>query len=183
VLLTHLHVDHVGWNTLWRDGRWAPVFPNARYVFSQPEFDFFATPAGEPRRMVFEDSVRPIVEAGLSQMVPEAGAEIAAGIRFLPTPGHSIGHMAIAIESQDEMALFSGDVMHSPLQVLRPAWNSVFCLDQSLARTSRQWLLAYAVETGAAIFPAHFQETSAGMVQRRSEGAYEWSWRDAVSSE
>ena len=125
VLLTHLHVDHVGWNTVWEDGHWAPVFPNATYVFSQQECDYFDTAAGAARRMVYEDSVLPIIDAGRSRMVPEEGEEILQGIRFVPTPGHSIGHMAITLNSQENTAVFSGDVMHSPLQVSTVSWRNV----------------------------------------------------------
>jgi glyoxylase-like metal-dependent hydrolase (beta-lactamase superfamily II) len=181
VLLTHLHVDHVGWNTHWRDDRWMPVFPNATYVFSQGERDYFATPAGEPRRMVFEDSVLPVIEAQQARTVPDAGEEIVDGIRFISTPGHSIGHMAIEIRSQGEAALFSGDVMHSPLQVYFPQWNSTFCLDQQQARDSRKWLLEYAAQTGAKVFAAHFPETSAGTVREGAEG-FEWHYLNAVES-
>jgi glyoxylase-like metal-dependent hydrolase (beta-lactamase superfamily II) len=175
VLLTHLHVDHVGWNTIWQDGSWVPVFPNATYVFSEQECDYFSTPAGAGRRMVFEDSVIPIIEAGRSRTVAAQGGQIIDGIRFLPTPGHSIGHMAISIASRGSIALFSGDVMHSPLQVYHPNWNSVFCLDQDSAQRSREYLLAYAAENNATVFAAHFPETSAGSIQRGREG-YEWSY-------
>jgi Zn-dependent hydrolases, including glyoxylases len=144
VLLTHLHVDHVGWNTHLQDGQWVPVFPNATYIFSRKEYDFFATDAGAPRRMVCDDSVQPLVDAGQARMIGAQGGEEIEGIRFLPTPGHSIDHMAIEIESQGETALFSGDVMHSPVQVYRPQWNSMFCLDGARARQSRQWLLERA---------------------------------------
>lgn len=176
VLLTHLHVDHVGWNTHWQDGRWAPVFPNATYVFGERECDYFATPEGESRRMVFEDSVRPVIDAGQAQVVPDAGAEILDGIRFLPTFGHSIGHMAIEIRSRGETALFSGDVMHSTVQVHRPDWNSMFCLDQEQARASRQRLLARAADTGATVFAAHFAETSAGTVRRIDKDGFQWRY-------
>jgi glyoxylase-like metal-dependent hydrolase (beta-lactamase superfamily II) len=175
VLLTHLHVDHVGWNTHWENNRWTPVFPNATYVFGERERDFFATEGGAPRRMVFEDSVLPVIEARQARAVPDDGEEIADGIRFLPTPGHSIGHMAIEIESRGKTALFSGDVMHSPVQVYRPQWNSMFCLDQPQARASRQWLLERAVKTGAVVFPAHFPETSAGTVHEGPQG-FEWRY-------
>ncbi|MEM5314715.1 MBL fold metallo-hydrolase [Paraburkholderia sp. JHI869] len=175
VLLTHLHVDHVGWNTHWENDRWTPVFPNATYVFSQREHDYFATPEGEPRRMVFEDSVLPVIEAQQARVVPDTGEDIVEGIRFLPTPGHSIGHMAIEIRSQGETALFSGDVMHSPLQVYRPQWNSTFCLDQPQARASRQWLLDHAAKTGAIVFPAHFPETSVGTVRKVQHG-FNWQY-------
>lgn len=180
VLLTHLHVDHVGWNTHWQDGRWTPVFPNATYVFGQRERDYFAMPEGEPRRMVFDDSVLPLIEAQQARAVPDAGEEIVDGIRFLPTPGHSIGHMAIEIRSRGETALFCGDVMHSPLQVHRPEWNSTFCLDPSQARASRRWLLEHAAKTEAKLFPAHFPETSAGVVREGSRG-FEWRYLDAVA--
>ena len=175
VLLTHLHVDHVGWNTHWQDGRWTPVFPNATYVFGERERDYFATPEGESRRMVFDDSVLPVIEAGQARVVQDAGEAILDGICFLPTFGHSIGHMAIEIRSRGETALFSGDVMHSAVQVHRPEWNSMFCLDQEQARASRQRLLAYAADTGATVFAAHFAETSAGMVSR-TESGFEWCY-------
>ena len=175
VLLTHLHVDHVGWNTHWQDGRWAPVFPNATYVFGQRERDFFAMPEGEPRRMVFEDSVLPLIEAGQARAVGDAGEEIFDGMRLVPTFGHSFGHMAIEMQSRGETALFSGDVMHSAIQVHLPEWNSMFCLDQAQARDSRRWLLNRAAETDATIFAAHFPESSAGKVRRAGSG-FEWCY-------
>ncbi|MCL6471144.1 MAG: MBL fold metallo-hydrolase [Ralstonia sp.] len=178
VLLRHLHVDHVGWNTHWQNGRWTPVFPNATYVFGQRERDFFAMPEGEPRRMVFEDSVLPLIEAGQARAVSNAGEEIVDDIRFVPTFGHSFGHMAIEMRSRGETALFSGDVMHSAIQVHQPEWNSVFCLDQAQARDSRRWLLDRAAETDAIVFAAHFPETSAGKVQRSRNG-FEWSYAQA----
>jgi glyoxylase-like metal-dependent hydrolase (beta-lactamase superfamily II) len=181
VLLTHLHVDHVGWNTHWQNNHWAPVFPNATYMFSRRERDYFETPGGEARRMVFEDSVLPIVEAQQARVLPDAVEDIVEGIRFLPTPGHSIGHMAIEIHSQGQTALFSGDVMHSPLQVYRSQWNSTFCLDQPQARASRQWLLNHAAKTGAIVFPAHFPETSAGTVQEGLHG-FEWHYVNGANS-
>lgn len=175
VLTTHLHVDHVGWNTHWKDGRWQPVFENATYVFGQRELDFFATQEGEPRRMVFDDSVKPIIDAGQARVVPDVACEVAEGIRFLPTPGHSIGHMAIEMVSQGQTALFTGDVMHSPLQVYRPAWNSTFCRSQDEARASRSWLLDHAARTESIVFPAHFPEGSAGRILANSHG-FEWRY-------
>ena len=175
VLHTHLHVEHVGWNTHWQNDRWTPVFPNATYIFGERECDYFATPEGEPRRMVFEDSILPLIDAQQARVVSDEGEEIVDGIRFLPTPGHSIGHMAIEIRSRGQTALFSGDVMHSPLQVYRPQWNSTFCLDQPQARASRQSLLEHAAATGAIVFPAHFPETSCGKVHEGPNG-FEWHY-------
>jgi glyoxylase-like metal-dependent hydrolase (beta-lactamase superfamily II) len=180
VLLTHLHVDHVGWNTYFQDGQWLPLFPNATYVFSQKEYDYFSSAAGAPRRMVRDDSVQPLVVAGKARMVAPRGGMVAEHIRFLPTPGHSIDHMAIEIESQGETALFSGDVMHSPVQIYRPEWSSMFCLDGALARRSRQWILDRAVEKAAMLFPAHFPETSAGRVRKGVDG-FEWEYAPAVA--
>lgn len=174
VMLTHLHVDHVGWCTHWDSKRWTPVFPNATHVFSHGERAYFATPGGAPRRMVFEDSVLPLIQAGLVRELEDVETEVLDGVRFLPTPGHSIGHMAIEIRSRGATALFSGDVMHSPLQVRYPAISSVFCMDPVQARASRQWLLERAARTGAVVFPAHFPQTCAGVVVRGAEGL---QWR------
>jgi glyoxylase-like metal-dependent hydrolase (beta-lactamase superfamily II) len=175
VLLTHLHVDHVGWNTQWENGRWAPVFPNATHVFGERERAFFDTPQGEPRRMIYDDSVLPLIDAGLTRTVPDEGAMLVEGVRFLPTFGHSAGHMAIAMESNGTTAIFSGDVMHSPIQVREPQRSSVFCQRPDDARTSRDWLLNYAAERKAAIFTAHFPHTSAGSVERTADG-FTWTW-------
>jgi glyoxylase-like metal-dependent hydrolase (beta-lactamase superfamily II) len=177
VLLTHLHVDHVGWNTHWENGRWTPFFPNATYVFGERERAVFDTPAGQPRRMVFEDSVLPLIDAGLTRLIPDDGETLREGVRFLPTFGHSAGHMAIEISSGNERALFSGDVMHSPLQVYRPQWSSMFCLQPAESRASREWLLNHAAHTNAAIFTAHFPATSAGRVRRIGD-AFGWTYLD-----
>jgi glyoxylase-like metal-dependent hydrolase (beta-lactamase superfamily II) len=179
VLLTHLHVDHVGWNTRLDNGRWVPTFPNARYVFSRAEREFFDTPAGESRRMVFDDSVLPVIDAGLAEEIGPEGGEYLPGIRFHPTPGHSAGHMSIEIESAGAHALFSGDVWHHPIQVNRPAWSSVFCADQRRATVSRRWVLDRAVETSATVFTPHFAGTSAGVVDvadvsAQSNGGFAW---------
>ena len=175
VLLTHLHVDHVGWNTQWENGRWTPVFPNAVHVFAERERAFFDTPEGEPRRMVYEDSVRPLIDAGLTRTVPDEGATLVEGVRLVPAFGHSAGHMAIEMESRDETAIFSGDVMHSPIQIGTPQWSSVFCHRPDEARASRYSLLNRAAERDAAIFTAHFPHTSAGKVEKTADG-FAWSW-------
>ena len=175
VLLTHLHVDHVGWNTRWEDGRWAPVFPNATHVFGERERAFFDMPEGAPRRMVYEDSVLPLIDAGLARAIPDEGAILVEGVRFWPTFGHSVGHMAIEMESRGEVAIFSGDVMHSPMQVRRPQWSSMFCMRPAEARRSREWLLNRAADRHAEVFTAHFPHTSAGRINRTAEG-YAWSW-------
>ncbi|WP_250517641.1 MBL fold metallo-hydrolase [Caballeronia sp. INDeC2] len=174
VLLTHLHVDHVGWNTQWENGHWTPVFPNAKHVFGERERAFFDTPAGEARRMIYADSVLPLIDAGLTRTIPDEGATIIEGIRFLPTFGHSAGHMAIEMESNGDTAIFSGDVMHSPIQVVKPQWSSMFCQEPEQARASRNWLLKHAAERKAAVFTAHFPQTSAGRIEETANG---FAWR------
>lgn len=189
VLLTHLHADHVGWNTRLIDGRWRPTFPNARYIFSRRERAYAdALSAGNgsdaaireqanlgpithpPMPGVYEDSVLPVIEAGLAQEIAVDGTEVVNGFRYLPSPGHSIDHASISLVSGGEQALFWGDVLHHPLQVARPDWNSVYCEFPEAARRSRRWALAHAAETGALVFTTHFAETSVGRISRDGDG-------------
>lgn len=176
VLLTHLHTDHVGWNTRLADGRWVPTFPNARYVFAEPEVSFFATPLGIGRRMVFEDSVEPIIESGQSVLIGPKGGDCFGAFTFHPTPGHSVGHMAISLRSDGAEAIFSGDIFHNPVQIHHPDWSSAFCAEPELSRLSRRWLLDHAATRNATVFTAHCSETSAGIIRRRN-GNYEWEYR------
>lgn len=170
VLCTHLHADHCGWNTRLLDGRWVPTFPNARYVFSKAEQDHWSGPAGHEgfNAGVYDDSVLPVVESGQA-LVIDGAAEVGDGLLFHPTPGHSPGHVAIRLLSAGQEAVFSGDIMHQPVQVLRPDWNSRFCSDPHAARASRRWLLDHAAEQRATVFTAHFARSSAGHVRRRGD--------------
>ncbi|ACS80721.1 MBL fold metallo-hydrolase [Maridesulfovibrio salexigens] len=170
VLLTHLHADHVGWNTVCRDGHWIPTFPNATYVFSEKELSFFSTPEGASRRVVFEDSVLPVIESGQAVLIKDEGGKPFEAFSFKATPGHSSGHMVISLHSDAQEAIFVGDTMHNPIQVIRPDWNSVFCYDSKLARKSRQQVLHYAAESGAVLFPSHFHGSCAGKVIRNKDG-------------
>jgi glyoxylase-like metal-dependent hydrolase (beta-lactamase superfamily II) len=160
VLLTHLHVDHVGWNTVLADGEWIPTFPNARYVYSQMEEDFYTTPEGSSRRMVFDDSVRPLIAAGLVERIGQDGRQYDEYFTFYPTPGHSVGHMSIGLASAGEHALFGGDVMHHPVQLMFPEWNSGFCGDPITSRRSRAWALDHVTDKSALYFSSHFADTS-----------------------
>lgn len=179
VLHTHLHVDHCGWNTKLVDGRWVPTFPNARHVFSRAEEDYYGSPASHnevnvPSHGVFEDSVAPIVESGQAERIDNEGDDYLDNFTFHPTKGHSIGHMSIELRSNGKQALFSGDVMHHPFQVVRPDWNSVFCEWQDEARASRRWVLEHAAEHEIPLFTPHFAETSVGYVTRQGDG---FAWR------
>jgi len=176
VLCTHLHADHSGWNTRLLDGRWVPTFPNARYVFSKAEQDHWSGPAGKEgfNAGVYEDSVLPVVESGQALVIDGAGG-VGDGLLFEPTPGHSPGHVAVRLQDGGREALFSSDVMHQPLQIFRPDWNSRFCIDAGQARASRRWLLDTAVERQATVFTAHFGSSSAGHVCRHGDG-FGWTF-------
>ncbi len=185
VLHTHLHVDHVGWNTRKMDGRWVPTFPNAQTIFSGRERAYSAALAAadgseatiraeaglgrmvrEPARGVYEDSVLPVIKAGLAREIVVDGTEVIEGFRVLPSPGHSIDHASISFTSQGEQALFWGDVMHHPLQFSRPDWNSVYCEFPDAATKARHWAMAHAADTNALVLTTHFAESSAGRVSR-----------------
>ena len=174
VLITHLHVDHVGWNTRLVDGEWVPTFPNARYVFAAAERAYYGTPAAADRMMVFEDSVLPVIRAGLADEIADEGATYLPGIRFMPTPGHCVGHMSIEIESEGQRALFWGDVVHHPIQVDRPDWSSSFCADRSQAALSRRRIFEYAADHEAQVFTSHFAGSSTGRITRDAQGGFVW---------
>jgi glyoxylase-like metal-dependent hydrolase (beta-lactamase superfamily II) len=188
VLHTHLHADHVGWNTSKVGGRWVPTFPNARYIFSGRERAYLAALSAAdgsdaailaevklgrmtqpPAPGVYEDSVLPVIDAGLAREIVVDGTEVVEGFSFLPNSGHSIDHACIRFSSRGEHALFWGDVMHHPLQFVRPDWNSVFCEFPEAARKSRRWAMNHAAETRALVFTTHFAESSAGRVSREGD--------------
>lgn len=160
VMCTHLHVDHVGWNTKLENGRWVPTFPNARYVFSKADYDHYleidSDPATGPANAgSFRDSVLPVVEANLAQMI-EGSARLDEHMSVTPAPGHTPGTIVINFESQGEKALFCGDVLHHALQVYHPEWNSFACAEGVGARQSRTAALENCAGSGARLMPCHF---------------------------
>ena len=139
VLCTHLHVDHVGWNTKLVDGKWVPTFANARYVFGKTEYEYWRDHSDAPdRAAVFADSVKPIADAGKAELVA-SDAQLADEITLIPTPGHSPGHMSVHIKSDGEEALLTGDVAHHPCQMAHLDWSSTADSDpkQSVATPAR----------------------------------------------
>lgn len=167
VLCTHLHVDHVGWNTKLLDGRWVPTFPNAKYIFSRNEFELWAAryEKGEtvPVPLVYEDSVLPIVEAGQAIIVEDTH-QIDDGMWLEPAPGHTPGHVMLNLQSGEETALMSGDVIHHPLQLIRPDWSSRACEDPHLSAVSRTKMLERVADTNTLLCPAHFGSPTMGHV-------------------
>lgn len=168
VLCTHLHVDHVGWNTRLVDGRWVPTFPNAKYVFSLEELNFW-DPSKNPHlpqepRDVFADSVLPVIAAKQAHVVGMTD-QLSDTLLIEPSPGHSPGHIILRLISGQDEGVFIGDVMHHPIQIYRPEWNSRFCMDPVEAVISRKKVLHHCVEHNAIVFPAHFGAPHAGRIQ------------------
>jgi glyoxylase-like metal-dependent hydrolase (beta-lactamase superfamily II) len=174
VVSTHLHVDHVGFNTTLRDGRWVPTFPNATYLMNRTEFDFwnptnpanadFAFNAG-----VFADSVAPCFEA--DQVRLWSGTyELDEVFHLFETPGHTPGNAAGWLHSKDRWALFSGDNMHSPMQVFEPSWSSAFDFDGRQAERTRRSILETCAERDAHLLAAHFPAPHVFKVVQRGNG-------------
>jgi len=169
VMCTHLHTDHVGWNTRLEGGRWVPTFPNARYVFAKDEFDYWtAQHAGTPVPP-FDDSVLPIVAAGKAEIVGN-DYEIGDHIRILPTPGHTPGHVAFTFGRGKDLAVVSGDLMHSPLQARYPELSIKFDVDQAAAAVTRRRFLERYCDTDTLCCTAHFPSPSSGKIRRLGNG-------------
>ncbi|MGO4560015.1 MBL fold metallo-hydrolase [Mesorhizobium sp. 2RAF21] len=173
VVCTHLHVDHVGWNTRLEDGRWVPTFPNAKYVISREELNFW-NPSQNPHlpeepRQVFMDSVLPIVEAGQVQAV-DMTEQLLDNLLIEPAPGHSPGQIMLRLLGDGEEAAFITDVMHNPIQVYQPTWNSNVCMDPEQAIKTRLRVLEESAERNALILPMHFGAPHAGRVRARNGG-------------
>ncbi|MDE2198895.1 MAG: MBL fold metallo-hydrolase [Rhodospirillales bacterium] len=169
VLCTHLHADHVGWNTRLIDGRWVPTFPRARYVFAESEFAHWTAQHAAAPVAPFADSVLPIVEAGRADLVRGDHA-LGDHVRLLPTPGHTPGHVAIAFGRGRDAAVMSGDLIHTPLQARYPELSVRFDVDMAQAAQTRLGFLARYCDTGTLCCTAHFPSPSAGRITRWGEG-------------
>ncbi len=168
VMCTHLHVDHVGWNTKLENGRWVPTFKNAKYLFAKREYVHWETEHKtkglETNGGSFDDSVLPVVEAGNAVMI-ESDHQPDPLLTIRDYPGHTPGSIAINLKDQGKQACFSGDIMHHPIQVYHPDWSSQFCWDQAMSAVSRRKLLEDCVESNALLCPAHFPGANAGYVK------------------
>jgi glyoxylase-like metal-dependent hydrolase (beta-lactamase superfamily II) len=180
VMCTHLHWDHVGWNTKLVDGSWVPTFPNAKYVMAKKEYDhwqdFHASGADSAHALAFEDSIMPVVKTGQALLVGDDYA-LDDGLWFESYPGHTPGNVVIHARSQGERGVFIGDVLHHPLQCLRPEWSTMACTDPDASRVSRTRLVEEHADSGALILPAHFPEPTVGHIKRHAS-AYRFDFRD-----
>lgn len=172
VLCTHLHLDHVGWNTRLVNGKWVPTFPNAAYLMGKQDLEFWG--AIDPgtdidflqiQRQVFADSLQPVLDAGLAKPV-EGPAEVCPGVRLVPTPGHTPGHCSVLIESRGEQALITGDFIHHPIQFHDPALVSPFDVDNDAAVATRRRVFGEYADTPTLIIGTHFAGPTAGRLVR-----------------
>jgi glyoxylase-like metal-dependent hydrolase (beta-lactamase superfamily II) len=173
VMCTHLHVDHVGWNTKLVNGRWVPTFPNAKYVFARTEYEHWQRiQAMNPNEPVnhgsFADSVLPVVEAGQAVFVDMDHAFDDA-MWLKPAPGHTPGNVTFNLRSGDARAVLCGDTVHHPVQFAHPEWSSQFCDDADLSRKSRRGLLEALADSDTVLLPAHFPDPSGGRVVRAGD--------------
>ncbi len=169
VLCTHLHVDHVGWNTMRVDGSWRPTFPNARYLLGRVEWEHWKKEEGdELNGVAIADSVRPVFDAGLVDLV-EMDHRISGEIWLEPTPGHTPGHVSVRISSRGEDAVITGDLMHHPCQMARPQWGSSFDSDADQARETRRAFLERYADGPVLVIGTHFAAPTAVRIVRDGE--------------
>ena len=168
VMCTHLHVDHVGWNTRLVDGRWVPTFPNARYIFPAADDAYFSANPGT----VYAESVLPVIAANQAELVSPDHA-LGDCISLISTPGHTPGHVSVGIADGGKKAVITGDALHCPIQCLRPHWNFAHDHDKALAAQTRRAFLERASETGELMLGSHFPLPSLGTVRASGE-AFRW---------
>jgi glyoxylase-like metal-dependent hydrolase (beta-lactamase superfamily II) len=169
VMCTHLHVDHVGWNTRLENGRWVPTFPNARYLFSAKEFDYWAAENTADPIPHFADSVLPVVEANLHQFV-RSDFVLDDHVRLLPTPGHTPDHYAVILGKGRDEAVMAGDLIHSPLEARYPDLVMRADVDQALACQTRRAFLESYCDTNTVCCTAHFPSPSRVRIKRWDAG-------------
>jgi glyoxylase-like metal-dependent hydrolase (beta-lactamase superfamily II) len=169
VLCTHLHFDHVGWNTRLADGRWVPTFPKARYVFAQREFAHWTEQHAKTPVACIADSVLPIVEAKRAELVRSDHA-LDDHVRLLPTPGHTPDHFSVCLGRHGDDAVITGDVLHSPLQARYPDLSMRADFDPKQAAATRRGLLERYCDTNTLCCTAHFPSPSVGRIARWDDG-------------
>ncbi len=166
VLCTHLHVDHVGWNTMLVDGQWIPTFPNARYLLGRDEFDYWqaeAKDAERPERSPFHDSVQPVWDAGLVDLVA-VDHQVCPEVALEPTLGHTPGHVSVRIRSKGEEALITGDFIHHPCQLTHPEWATPADYDPAASTATRARMFGDLAGTKTLVIGTHFSAPTAGRV-------------------
>lgn len=169
VMCTHLHVDHVGWNTRLENGRWVPTFPKARYIFGERELAHWQAEHAKAPNPVLEDSVLPIVAAGRADLVSTSSA-LNDHVRLTPTPGHTPDHYAVELGKGETTAVLTGDLIHSPIQARYPELSARPDTDPAQAAATRRKFLECHCDTGRLVCTAHFPSPSTGHVTRWGDG-------------
>ena len=164
VICTHLHVDHVGWNTMLENGRWVPTFPRARYLIGRHEYEWMLTVDDAEQQAMMGDSIRPILDAGLMELV-EQDQVISPEIRLTPSVGHTPGHVSVLIESDGQRAAITGDIAHHPCQIAHPAWT-LGDHDVSAAIDTRARLFYEWADEPVLVIGTHFAAPPAGRIVR-----------------
>ena len=185
VLCTHLHADHVGWNTRLIGGRWVPTFPNARYLFARREWEHWREAelrAAYTTDPYYEDSLLPVMDSGQAELVGccrglcwnligRSPVLVATDYAFDDSvwietwPGHTPGHVCVVVSSQQASVVLSGDIMHTALQCAEPQLNSCFCVDPETARATRRRFLETFADGPVMVMPAHFPTPTAGWIR------------------
>ncbi|MGH9686605.1 MAG: MBL fold metallo-hydrolase [Candidatus Acidiferrales bacterium] len=173
VLCTHLHFDHVGWNTRLVNGRWTPTFPRARYLFARREWEYCETLLRDKNLDVRHilDSVQPILDAGLADLV-ETNHRISDELWLEPTHGHTPGHVSLHISSHGQEAIVTGDVFHNPIQIAEPEICSIFCVDKEMSRQTRRDILARYGNKAARLIAIHFNDPVGWIVPEADHWRY-----------
>jgi glyoxylase-like metal-dependent hydrolase (beta-lactamase superfamily II) len=169
VMCTHLHGDHVGWNTRLENGRWVPTFPKARYLFSKKEYEYWSGGQTMMPADPIKESVLPIIEANRAELVT-SDHELNDHIRLSPTPGHTPDHFAVCAGRGGDAAVFTGDLIHSPLQARYPELTMRVDTDRDQGvRTRRQFFQRYC-DTDTLCCTMHFPSPSVGHIKRWGDG-------------
>ncbi len=165
VMCTHLHADHAGWNTQLVDGRWVPTFPNAKYLIGRKELAYWEAERQTKPLPTYDESVLPVVEAKLAELVDD-GHTFADGLSLGLLPGHTPGCMGLYLDRGKSRAVFTGDAIHSPVQVVQPDWSSRLCTDGKQAAVTRRKLLEDSFEQNRLLLLAHQRGTTAMRLRR-----------------
>ena len=165
VICTHMHVDHVGWNTMLVDGQFVPTFPNARYLLGRTEFEHWSAEGDAEQQAILADSVQPILDAGLAEFV---GLDhvVSPNVRLIPTTGHTPGHVSVMITSNGETAVITGDMSHHPCQLAHPDWSPSFDSDKAAAAVTRARMFAEWADASHLVIGTHYAAPTAGRIRR-----------------
>lgn len=171
VLCTHMHFDHVGWNTMLRNGKWVPTFPNARYLFAEKEWEHFSNTSDLGFASTFADAVLPIVDNGLADFV-NMTHEITDEVRLRPAIGHTPGHVCVVISSNGEEGLITGDATHNPVQWAEPSWKVLADGDDEEAARTRRKLASEYADSGKLVIGTHYSSPTAGYIKKNDKGLF-----------